>query len=167
MGKRALARVKGNNQGAINVGCPVGFLNGVGGEHLDPAPVELLHAILRFWKSIARVNNRGDLEASIEQLAGKRQTCLIMGDNHCACTRLHSIQMQQPPRAAAQHDTGEIVILKNGWILVAPGRNNHAFGAEMDQPLGLHHAQQPAFIAAKDRRGRQNINVRLCCDFLT
>ena len=101
-----LPSIKRNNQGSINVILTVGFLNSVGGEQLDAATVELFHRILGFRQPVARVNNRGNPDAGIEQLSGKSQTCLIMADNNCACTRLHSIQVQQSPHSAAKHDAG-------------------------------------------------------------
>ena len=106
MRKRPLLSIKRNNQGSINVTCPVGCLDGVGGEHLDAAALELFYGILSVWQPVARVHNRYDPDVGTQQLTGKSPACVIMTDHHRSCTGLHAVEVQQSPDTAAEHDSG-------------------------------------------------------------
>ena len=167
MRKRSVLGIKRHNLGPLNMVCPAGCLDNIGGQYLDAAALEPFYGIRSVRWPIARVNKRHDPDSGIQQLTGKSPACVVMTDHHRSGTGLHAIQVQQASDPAAEHDAGEIVVLKNGGIFVAPGGNNHTLCTQMNQPLGLHHAQQPAFIAAKGSRGRQNINVWLGGDLLS
>ena len=87
-------------------------------------------------------------------------------DHDCARARFDRVQVEQPAHPAAEHDAGQVVVPEDSGVFVTAGRDDQTFGAQVNQPFALHHAEQPALVAAEHGGRGQHFDVGLRTDAL-
>ena len=170
VGNLPAVRVERNDQRAIHPPPAVCFLECVGVEQFHPRGAQPLSrrqdVVVGSTGLEAGVHDRGHPDAGVEQLVREPRAGCGTTDYDRARTGLDRVQVQQPAHPAAEHDAGQVVVLEHRGIFVPPRCDDQAFGAQVDQPLALHDAEQPAFVAAEHRSRGQHFDVGLRADAL-
>ena len=163
-------RVERNDERTVHPPPAVRLLEGVGVEQFHSCGAQPLSCRKGVFVGLAGreagVHDRGHPDASVEQLVCEPHAGSGTTDHDRALTRFDGVQVQQPAYPAAEHDAGQVVVLEHRGIFVPPRCDDQAFGAQVDQPLALHDAEQSAFVAAEYRGRGQHLDVGLRADAL-